>query len=386
MGIALAATFFFGILTLWVPAFWPVTVFQVAVFALASVTLLRERGNFPPFSYPIIPLAFAALWGVFQWLAGLTVYPFETKIAIAAWTTLLAVFLIGSFLFRDPSIRHWFRLAMLWFGFLVAIVATVQTFTADGEVFWIFPTGYSNVMGPILSRNHYGAFIEAVLPIAIFEALRRERDSLLYTVMAAVMYASVIASASRAGTVLVTAEVLVVIAILWLRGQATGRAIGLSLARMVVAIGVFVAVVGWQAVWDRFWVPDPYAGRREFVLSSLSMIADRPWFGFGLGAWPTVYPSYATIDVGALANRAHCDWVEWTADGGVAFGLMLGTLFLWCLRPAFRSVWGLGVIAVFLHATVDYPFSRPALASWPILIIAMLSCREQQAEEPVAPA
>jgi hypothetical protein len=36
-------------------------------------------------------------------------------------------------------------------------------------------------------------------------------------------------------------------------------------------------------------------------------------------------------------------------------------------------VWGLGVIAVFLHAVVDYPFSRPALGSWPILILAMLA-------------
>jgi hypothetical protein len=34
------------------------------------------------------------------------------------------------------------------------------------------------------------------------------------------------------------------------------------------------------------------------------------------------------------------------------------------------------VIAVFLHAAVDYPFSRPALGAWPILIIGMLAARE----------
>ena len=43
------------------------------------------------------------------------------------------------------------------------------------------------------------------------------------------------------------------------------------------------------------------------------------------------------------------------------------------LRPAFRSIWGIGVVSVFLHAFVDYPFSRPALGSWPILILAMLA-------------
>jgi hypothetical protein len=36
----------------------------------------------------------------------------------------------------------------------------------------------------------------------------------------------------------------------------------------------------------------------------------------------------------------------------------------------------MGVIAVFLHAAVDYPFSRPALGSWTIVIIAMLAARE----------
>jgi membrane-bound metal-dependent hydrolase YbcI (DUF457 family) len=51
------------------------------------------------------------------------------------------------------------------------------------------------------------------------------------------------------------------------------------------------------------------------------------------------------------------------------------TLLIWSLRPAFRSIWGLGLIAVFLHAFVDYPFSRPALGSWPIVILAMLSVR-----------
>ena len=52
-------------------------------------------------------------------------------------------------------------------------------------------------MGPILYHTHYAVFIEAVLPIALYQALRTEKDSILYSGMAATMYASVIASASR---------------------------------------------------------------------------------------------------------------------------------------------------------------------------------------------
>jgi hypothetical protein len=50
-----------------------------------------------------------------------------------------------------------------------------------------------------------------------------------------------------------------------------------------------------------------------------------------------------------------------------------GVKFLWTLRPAFRSAWGIGVVAVFLHAAVDYPFSRPALAAWIVVAIALLA-------------
>ena len=86
---------------------------------------------------------------------------------------------------------------------------------------------------------------------------------------------------------------------------------------------------------------DPMALRREFDISSLHMIAARPWCGFGLGTWPTAYPRYAIIDIGVFANQAHSDWLQWTAEGGLPFAMALLSLFVWCLRPAFRSVWAI---------------------------------------------
>jgi hypothetical protein len=40
-----------------------------------------------------------------------------------------------------------------------------------------------------------------------------------------------------------------------------------------------------------------------------------------------------------------------------------GVMFLWTLRPAFRSAWGIGVVAVFLHAAVDLPILAPGPGS-----------------------
>jgi hypothetical protein len=299
-----------------------------------------------------------------QLLTGHTVYAFDTETATVKWTALLAVFFLGLSLFRSASVARWFRSAMLWFGFLVSVMATLQTFTSRHSIFWIFSTEYTDNMGPILYHNHYAAFIEVVLPIALYEALKREGTSLLYSGMVAAMYASVIVSASRAGSILTTAEIIVVPLLLWRRRRADGAVVRSLLLRMAVLIAVFTAIVGPETVWNRFWESDPYAGRRELAIASMHMVAANPWLGTGLGTWPTAYPRYAITDSGRFANQAHSDWLQWAAEGGIPFALMLAALFFWSVRPALRSVWGLGVLSVFLHATVDYPFSRPALGSW----------------------
>ena len=132
-------------------------------------------------------------------------------------------------------------------------------------------------------------------------------------------------------------------------------------------------------------MPDPMAVRRELALSTVQMAASHPWFGTGLGTWPSVYPRYAIFDIGLFANQAHNEWLQWTAEGGFPLGVMLATLFFWSLRPAFRSVWGLGVVAVFLHAIVDYPFSRPALGSWTIVILSLLAFTGAESRDSESP-
>ena len=386
MHIVLAALVFFGILTLWAPEFWPVAVFEIGVCALAGAAVLRRRHEPFIWAWPFVPLSFAVVWGLLQLLTRRTVYAFDTRNAIVKWTVFLAVFYLGLSMFRSRAVAGWFRSAMLWFAFVVSILSTLQAFTSRGRVFWIFSTPPIDfMMGPFPSRNHYAAFIEAVLPIALYQALHRGRDSLLYSIMAAAMFASVIASASRAGVILAAAEVIAVPAILWFRGRASGAAVGFSFLPMAVAVAVFIAIVSPEAAWTRFRQPDPYAIRRELAVSSLHMIATHPWFGTGLGTWPTAYPRYAIADFGAFVNQAHCDWLEWGAEGGVPFAVMLATMLFWSVRPALRSVWGLGILSVLLHATVDYPFARPALGAWPILVLALLAATQSDTPKRTRP-
>src|SRR5215813_12562851 len=116
----------------------------------------------------------------------------------------------------------------------------------------------------------------------------------------------------------------------------------------IVGAVAFNPIVGYQYLWDRVrGEEDPYIIRRELLQSSIAMARDQPFHGFGLGSWPSAYKPYAIIDTGAAANHAHNEWAQWAAEGGVpACALMFGLLLL-CAPSAVRSVWGLGVIAVF---------------------------------------
>ncbi len=129
------------------------------------------------------------------------------------------------------------------------------------------------------------------------------------------------------------------------------------------AAAILVAVAGGETIWRRLQEPNPYAVRAELFRSSIEMARDRPLLGFGLGTWSEAYPAFARFDNGLFVNQAHNDWAQWAAEGGVPFFLIMARVASLLLAPAARSLWGLGLIAVFLHAFVDYPMQqRPALA------------------------
>lgn len=386
MHYVLAALLAFGILTLWVPAGWPVAAFEIGVFVLTGWAVCRSTRRPPILSFTLLPIAAVVAVGLLQLGTGATVYAFDTKQAVLRWLTFLCVLFVALTALRDERKLRWFRSAMLWFGSSLALVATLQTFTADGQIFWLFRVPYSDrAMGPILSYNHYAAFIEVILPLAIYQALRHTDLPYLYAGMAATMYASVIASTSRAGTILCTVLIFVMVVTMYLRGMVAGRHAGVVLLRIASLLVFFTLVVGWQAVWNRLIQPDPMAFRRELDISSLHMVAEHPWFGTGLGTWPVAYPKYAILDAGVFANQAHCDWLQWAAEGGVPLFLLLVSLFAWALRASlrapYRSIWGLGLVAVFLHACVDYPFSRPALGSWFVVMLAVMAASTELTEQ-----
>ena len=77
-----------------------------------------------------------------------------------------------------------------------------------------------------------------------------------------------------------------------------------------------------------------------------------------------------------------------SANVGAAARAMknMGVAELTLVRPAVRSLWGLGLMAVFVHALVDYPMQqRPALAMFFFAIAGALASEVTSSPEPYSP-
>jgi O-antigen ligase len=348
---------------------WAVSIFQTGVFALSAYCALRGRLRWHPLA---LPFAGVIVWGLVQTLAGVTVYRFATERALLEWCGRLALFVLGLQVLARAEIRQAFLRAMLYAGFAVAVLSTLQDFTSNGAIYWIFPVRAGRPFGPFVNRDHYAAFVELIMPLAIWTVFGDRRRAWFHMAVVGVLYGSVIASASRAGALLVTAELLVLPMIIR-PGRAAFRFVAAAAAIGVVA----TAVVGWDKLGKKLQDTDPFRYRREILSSTIQMIRQRPWTGYGLGTYATVYPEFATFDVGLTVDHAHNDWAEWTAEGGAPMLALMAAVAMASLPAAFRSRWGLGIHVLFLHSLLDFPLQIPALAAVQLTLLAAV-CRQDR--------
>ncbi len=366
--------------TVFVRSSWPLQSFQAGIFLLVAVYLLagirgrteRLAGGWTPWLVYLIPV-----WGLVQLLAHVTASTLETREAVLRWGALAGVFFLSQTVARTKRGEHIVLGAFLCFATAMALLCLTQLFTSRGHVFWIFPTGYPDVYATFPSHNNYAQFVELALPIAFWRALRDGRKSRWYGLAGGVLYASVISSASRTGMALCTAEVLAVLAIglAKLRDPKTGRQIRSVVAMLVmvpILAAVFTVAAGWQRVWHQSDLKDSYLVRREYIGAAVEMAKHRPLTGYGLGTFTEVYQQYATRDFPFYANHAHNDWAEFAAGGGIPFLLLVLIPFAAAVPTALRHPWGLGLVAVMLHACVDFPFPRPAVSGWMFLMLGLI--------------
>ena len=373
-----------GLFVAWMPDRTAWRGFEVLVLACLIVWLIcwvagRGAGAArAAWSPRVLPLAAVALWGAVQLSMGWSAYPYATRVEVVRWAVYAAVFFLAFQSFGDERNGGRFRAIAAIYGLAMAVVSIFQHFLGNGKIFWLFETAEHADMGPFLNYDHFASFVALVLPCALVEMLRRRDRRWLFGMIAAVLYASVVAGTSRAGSILVTLELLFLVVVL----KFSPRLVG-ALVALAVGLGF---VVGWGALYDRLRLPDPYAGRREVAAASVEMCRAKPLKGHGLGTFTLVYPAYAQKDLGAFVNAAHNDWLEWTADGGAPMLLLMLIIAGGAASLVKRVPWAVGVPVVFLHGLIDFPMQGRFLPATVFLLSGIAARAAYDRRQSIAPA
>lgn len=358
LGIAFGIALTAGVVVAWTPRSWRVSLAIASISIVAALWAVTAKSIRLP--WQTIPVALIGVWGFIQLAFGASAIPHTTLRSSSLLAVSAIVFILGSQILQNRRARHSFLNLMLWVSTVLAGLAMLQTYTSPGLVLWLFPAEDS-VLGTFYYRNQFAAFMEIAAPIALWQILR-ERVA-VGGICYAVIFAATLTSASRSGVTLVSAELIIFLAFMVFQQQLPLKsAVSLVTVFALLLAGASI-IAGTERTVNHFETPDFYdVARRQMANSTLKLIAERPWTGWGVGTWRAVYPRFATFDLAAIANEAHNDWLQWAAEGGIPFALLFAVLAIWLVKPSVESVWGMGVPMVLVHSYVDYPLREPAVA------------------------
>ena len=322
-------------------------------------------------SLPVICLLLMTGYGIVQTLWFRQKITYDGWSGVLFWFTAAAITWWAAQILRDRRRATLFRQIFVLFGSGLCILELLEQASRTNKYFWTIPSKYELVYGSFAYWNNFAQFVELLLPVTLAMAVGQKKPDFKYVLLAALQIGAVAASGSRAGVALVLGEVVTILLLAYFRNR--DRAfLYVSIATLILS-AVFVYAAGTTEVVRKFEQNDQLSVRRDVNKSSWAMIKERPLTGWGLETYVSVYPMFARMDAGNFVNRAHNDWFQWTAEGGVLFSSLMLVVFVWSIRPAVMSLWGIGLVAVCLHAVVDYPFARLGVCGWYFGLLGMLS-------------
>jgi O-antigen ligase len=191
---------------------------------------------------------------------------------------------------------------------------------------------------------------------------------------AILMASTIFLSSSRGGMLAFVVEIVLFAALTQTQKRNPRVALGL-IAICVLVLG-FLIFLGKGEVLGRLGDLGPGI-RLNMTKDCLKMFSHRPIWGWGLGTFPTIYPSYRSFYTNLFVNEAHNDYAQLLVETGLlGIGLMLWFLVRlyqyglptsrrWELRwdGAVSLAALLGCTGILFHSLVDFNLQIPANAA-----------------------
>jgi O-antigen ligase len=346
-------------------------VISAAVLLFSAYALLFGPADKLRITLPGLCLLAMSIYGAAQtlWFPQKIVY--DGWLGVLFWLTAAAIVFLATQIFENGELAAQFRWAFVIFGSAVCLLDLLEQASQTNKYYWLIQSKFATVSGPFAYWNNFAEFVELFLPITLWLGIGRRKLRPPYLGLTALQIAAVVASGSRAGAALVCLELVAVILLAYARNRK--RSFLAAAATVVLLSAVFVYAAGFDTLFQKLQQKDQLQVRRQINRSSLEMIRAHPLTGWGLNTYVPVYRMFAHYDDGRYVNRAHNDWLQFAAEGGIPFATLMLIVFFSVIRPAVRSVWGLGVMAVGLHALVDYPFARLGVCAWYFALVGILA-------------
>lgn len=395
--------------------FWGLNIFLIGAIGLAYFGWLARHGTAPriaPRQLAPLPLLYLVLclYLVTQLIrfpvAGLD--PISMAPGATLWM-LLRMLTYGMLFFlvlQATRNRERFRLfldAMLAIGALHAAAALIMLRMGDtylGYEKWAY---LGSATGTFVNRNSFATFMALNCCLGVAQLMRALLDRrnedyrqdyywlrlALTTSAVMIIMAALVASQSRMGTLAtgIGAATTLFCALL-----ATSRrkrtfitAAGLALAGCIAIIWLY----GAQLLNRMMEVDQSWATREALYRQVIELIGQRPWTGFGGGSFEIVFPMVHAppVATGLVWDKAHNTYLTLWSELGLVAGtlpVLLLAVIGWKLRTALRHdrrLWlpaaiGLGcLVAVAVHALVDFSMEIQAVALWLVAILAAASAQ-----------
>jgi O-antigen ligase len=377
----LCALLIFAVLAFGAVDEWAIFVFEagavVLFFVWAAKQLVSKRIQLS--KNPLyLPAALFFGLTLAQLVLHRSAYGYITQYEVLQYVSYGMALLIGTECVREEHARKIFALVMIVFGAAYAFFALAQELTFNGKIFWVHsPQFHGSIYGSYVNHDHYAGLMEMLVPIPFVLSmghLLRGGKRVVIGSCAVLMATTIFLSGSRGGMLAFVLEIVLFAALTAGRKQSPRIALGtMAVCILILALLIFL---GRGQVLGRLGDLGPGI-RLTITKDSLRMFSQRPIAGWGLGTFPTVYPSFRSFYTNLFVNEAHNDYAQLLVETGLlGFGLMLWFLvglyrhglpksrrweFQWDLALSFAAL--LGCTGILFHSFVDFNLQIPANAA-----------------------
>ena len=406
---ALCASLLFGPLAFGATEPWSLAVQQASsmlIFALWCSRQMAARAAIIQPSPLFLPAALFALVVASQSVLGTAAYRQAMTNESMEFVAYGVVLFVAVQLFYYGQRLRDLAAVFMYFGLAVSAFAILQGLTSNGMLYWTrVPRFSSAIYGPYVNRNHYAGLMEMLVPFALALCFSRRASAgkkLLAGFAALLMATSVFLSASRGGAASLIAELI----FLGVIGSGLRKRAKLDW-RMGLLFVAFVALLLWLDVgpfldrWKSFQ-GDLHGGRAAISRDGWRMFLQRPLLGWGLGAFPFVYPEFRSFYTDYLINQAHNDYLQVLVETG-ALG---AAAMVWFIVALYRRALGrlraaaaksaidsgslvrlaalTGCTGLLVHSFVDFNLHIPANAMLFFFLCAVACWGPASSDDPAA--